>query len=166
MRGILVDVERSTRRSLHRLAGSVLGLALLAASLIGCSSSSDVKVVPFSKAEQDLSKIAMAYSDAQSDLGRPPKNAEEIKPFLKGFGNPEAMLTSPNDGQLYVVVWGANTTQGGPTEYKGMFPILAYERKGAGGRRAVTDIRGRPMSIPDEDFPKLTFVRGHKPSPD
>jgi hypothetical protein len=47
-----------------------------------------------------------------------------------------------------------------------MFPIIAYERKGAGGQRAVTDIRGRPITVPDEDFPKLTFVGGHKPSAD
>jgi hypothetical protein len=45
-----------------------------------------------------------------------------------------------------------------------MFPILAYERKGTGGQRALTDIRGRPLTVPEGDFPKLTFVGRHKPS--
>jgi hypothetical protein len=47
-----------------------------------------------------------------------------------------------------------------------MFPILAYERKGVGGKRAITDIRGRPMTVPEKDLAKLTFVGGHKPSAD
>jgi hypothetical protein len=55
---------------------------------------------------------------------------------------------------------------GGPTEYKQMFPILAYEHEGTRGKRALTDIRGRPMTVSEEDFPKLTFVGGHKPSSD
>jgi hypothetical protein len=45
-----------------------------------------------------------------------------------------------------------------------MWQILAYEKKGAGGKRAVTDVRGRPTSVPDEDFPKLTFAGRHQPS--
>jgi hypothetical protein len=64
-----------------------------------------------------------------------------------------------------VVVWGANPG-GGPTDYKGMFPIIAYERKGTDGRRAVTDVRGRPLTVPAEDFPKLKFVGHHQPAKD
>jgi hypothetical protein len=61
-----------------------------------------------------------------------------------------------------VIVWRANPT-GGPTEYMGMFPILAYEKQGKGNKRAVTDVRGRPMMVPEEDIEKLRFLRGHKP---
>jgi hypothetical protein len=104
----------------------------------------------------------MAYMDAHSELGRGPKSADELKPFLKAFGNPEELLVSPSDGEPYVVIWGANP-QGGPTEYKGMFPILAYERKGSSGGRAVTDVRGRPMTVPEDDFAKLKFVGRHRP---
>jgi hypothetical protein len=115
------------------------------------------------KAEKALTSVAMAFTDATGQLGHPPKSAEELKPFLKPFGDPEELLVSPNDGKPYVVVWGANPT-GGPTDYKGMFPILAYEQQGASGKRAVTDIRGRPMTIPAEDLSKLTFVGRHKPA--
>jgi hypothetical protein len=106
----------------------------------------------------------MAYQDANTELGRPPKNADELKRFLKQFGDPDALLISPNDGEPYVVIWGANPV-GGPTDYEGMFPILAYERKGADGMRAVTDIRGRPMTIPAGDLEKVKFIGRHKPSP-
>jgi hypothetical protein len=45
-----------------------------------------------------------------------------------------------------------------------MWQVLAYEQKGKEGMRAIVDIRGRPMTVPAEDFPKLTFAGGHKPS--
>jgi hypothetical protein len=131
------------------------------ASLAGCRP--DVDVVSLSQAEQELTYIAMAYSDAHTQLGHGPKNAEELKPFLKVFGDPEDLLVSPNDKQPYVIVWNVNPT-GGPTEYKGMFPILAYEKEGAGSRRVITDVRGRPMTVPNGDLSKLTFVGRHKPA--
>jgi len=132
------------------------------ANLSGCGSGPDV--VAFSGAEQELTSIAMAYGDAHSKLGRGPKDAEELKPFLKTFGDPDDLLTSPNDRQPYVVVWGLDPSRGGPTAYKQMFPILAYESKGKRGKRAVTDIRGRPMMVPEGDFSKLTFGGRHKPA--
>jgi hypothetical protein len=141
----------------------LLGLPFLLAGLAGCGPRTHV--VPLSQAEKDLSSVVMAYRDAHAQLGRAPKSADELKPFLAEFGNPDALLTSPNDGQPYVVIWGADPTQGGPTEYQGMWPILAYESKGTGGQRAVSDIRGRPLSVPEADFQKLTFAGRHKPDP-
>jgi hypothetical protein len=139
-----------------------LGLLALLAGLAGCSSGP--KVVALSNSEKRLTFVTMAYLEAHSRLGHGPKSAEELKPYLKEFGDPEELLVSPDDGQPYVVVWGVDPTRGGPTEYQGMWQIIAYERKGAGGKRAVTDIRGRPLTVPEADFPKLTFVGGHKPS--
>jgi len=137
--------------------------AVLLAALSGCGFSGDPHVVPLTTAENSLTKIAMAYSDAHGQLGHGPKDVEELKPFLKTFGNPDELLVSPNDGQPYVIIWGKNPA-GGPTDYKGLFPILAYESKGAGGYRAVTDVRGRPMTVPAADFPKLKFLGGHTPA--
>jgi hypothetical protein len=139
----------------------LLAPILLLAGLTGCKSGP--KVVPLSQSEKNLTAIALAYLEAHGQLGHGPNNAEELTPFLKELGSPEQLLTSPNDGQPYVVVWGQDPTRGGPTSYRQMWPILAYERKGSSGKRAVTDIRGRPLTIPEEDFSKLTFVGGHKP---
>jgi hypothetical protein len=139
-------------------------VAVLLVGTGACGKTTDM--VPFSQAEKNLSFVAAAYTDAFSRLGHSPKNADELKPFLKTFGNPEELLVSPNDGQAYVVVWGTpDPTQGRPTSYKGMFPILAYERTGTNGMRAITDIRGRPMLVPAAEFRSLTFVGGHTPSP-
>jgi hypothetical protein len=131
----------------------------------GCRRSGPAHIVPLTKAEENLKYIAMAYSDALEQNGKAPKGVEDLKPYLKSFGDPDELLTSPNDGKPFVIVWSANLA-GGPTEYKGLFPILAYEAKGAGGQRAVTDIRGRPMTVPREDFSKLKFVGRHKPADD
>ena len=138
---------------------------MLAAAL-GCGKGVNEKgvyQVPMTPAEKNLSHIAAAYEEAYSKLGRGPKDAAELKPFLKEHGNPDELLVSPNDGEPFVVIWGKKPA-GGPTEYKGLFPILAYESKGSGGARAVTDIRGVPKTVPDEDFGKLKFLGGHKPA--
>jgi hypothetical protein len=146
------------------LTGPLFALTLMS----GCGGgSSEPYIVPLTPSETNLKFIAMAFTDATSGLERPPKDAEELKKYLKdikGVGNPNEVLISPTDNKPYVIIWGKSPT-GGPTEYKGMFPILAYEQVGAGGRRAVTDIRARPMTVPDEDFPKLKFIGGHTPSP-
>jgi len=160
-----VDDRGSTRATVRPRRWLRLAPAVLLAGLAGCGGcGTQVHVIPLTPAEKELTAIAMAYNDAVSELGRPPKSAEELKPFLKRFGDPEDLLVSPNDGQPYVVVWGANPV-GGPTEYRGMFPILAYERQGASGKLAVTDIRGRPLTIPAEDLSKLKFVGRHRPAP-
>src|SRR5262245_17207378 len=103
----------------------LLGLAALLAAVAGCGAKTDV--VPLTDSEKRLTYVALAYVDAHSALGRAPKSADELKPHLKQFGNPDELLVSPNDGQTYGVAWGADPGQGGPTPYQGMFPILAYE---------------------------------------
>ena len=150
-----------------RRAVQFLTVAAVMAATTGCSGCgrSGLHVVPLSASEQNLSHIVMAYIDANEKLGRPPKNAEELKPYLKEFGNPEELLVSPNDGEPYVVIWGVDPSRGGPTEYQGMWQIIAYEKKGTGGKRAVTDIRGRPLTVPEADFPQLKFVGRHTPAP-
>src|SRR5262245_50179025 len=124
-----------------RSCATVLALSFLALTLSGCSGCGpQVNVLPLTPAEKALMAIALAYQDAMSQNEHPPKNADDIKPYLKRFGDPEDLLVSPNDSQPYVVVWGVDPTRGGPTEYQGMFPIIAYERQGAGGKLAIVDI--------------------------
>jgi hypothetical protein len=144
----------------------LLGVAATMAAATGCSGcgKSEPHVVPLSQSEKNLRDIVMAYMDAHEKLGRGPKNADELKPYLKEHGNPDEILVSPNDGEPYVIVWGVDPSRGGPTDYQGMWQIIAYEKKGSGGKRAVTDVRGRPLTVPDEDFPKLKFAGRHNPS--
>jgi hypothetical protein len=138
----------------------------LAAGLAGCGSSTETNVVPLTASEKNLKDVVLAYLDAQEVLHHYPKNAEELKPYLKRFGDPDQLLKSPTDGEPYVILWGTDLSRGGPTPYQQMFPIFGYEKKGSGGKRAIVDVRGRPLTVPTEDFPKLTFAGGHKPDSD
>src|SRR5262249_40141670 len=63
--------------------GGRLLVGLLLLYLTGCGA--DTNVVPLSDAEKKLSKVAMAYAEAFTKLGHGPKDAEELKPFLKDF---------------------------------------------------------------------------------
>jgi hypothetical protein len=136
---------------------------MLLTVLGGCNSGPNV--IPLSGSEKRLVSIVRAYKDAYDKLGRGTKNDEELKPHLRAYGNPEELLVSPDDGKPYVVVWGVNPAGGGTTDYRGMWSILAYERKGKGGKRAVVDTRGRPLTVPEGDISKLKFVGGHRPDP-
>jgi hypothetical protein len=111
--------------------------------------------------QQNLSRIATAYLDAEARLGRPPKDVEELKPFLKDLGNPDDMLSSPNDGLPYAIVWGTNVKE----SRSGGFPILAYEQKGKDGQRLVVDSRMMPWAVSEEGFARLRLPPGHRPAP-
>ena len=102
---------------------------ILWAGLAGCGQ--DENRVRLSEAEQELTYIALAYGEAHQRLGRGPKDADELKPFLKPFGDPENLLMSPNDGQPYVVVWKANPA-GGPRSIWECSPFSPTRKKGQG----------------------------------
>jgi len=119
-------------------------------------------VTPLPKAEQDLCSIAQAYREAFEQTGKAPESFDDIRKYLGSFGNPDDMRVSPNDGQPYVVMWGADPTRGGAGPVKGMWAIVAHEQAGAGGKRAVADTRGLATTVTDEEFAKLTFIRKRK----
>jgi hypothetical protein len=156
-------VTRPTRRAV-----AITTAAVLLTGLTGCSGcgggGAQPYVVPLSDSEKRLRDIVLGYMEAHEKLGRGPKGPEELKPHLTQFGNPDELLVSPDDGQPYVIVWGVDPSRGGPTEYQGMWQIIAYEKKGAGGKRAVVDIRGRPLTVPDGEFSQLKFAGRHRPS--
>src|SRR5262249_36269957 len=149
-KGLAMRVANWSANCLRSPCPLFLGLGLLLAGQTGCGSGA--KVLSLTNCELTLAHVAIAYTQADSRLGHPPKSAAELKPYLKEFGNPDELLISPNDGQPFVIIWGVDTTRGGPTDYKGMWAILAYEQKGASGKRTVADTRGRPLTIPAEDF--------------
>jgi hypothetical protein len=136
-------------------------LVLFAAA--GCGNPQPV-VTPLPKAEQDLCSIAQAYREAFERTNRAPESFDELRPYLTSFGNPDDMRVSPNDGQPYVVMWGADPTKGGGGPVKGMWSIIAHEEKGKNGQRAVADIRGLAATVTDEEFAKLRFIAAAKKS--
>jgi hypothetical protein len=144
-------------------------IAVMAALLIGspgcagCGRSSDPVVTPLPKAVQDVGSISQAYREAFEQTGKAPESFDDLRKYLTSLGgNPDDMRVSPNDGQPYVVMWGADPTRGGPGPIKGMWSIVAHEQTGANGVRAVADIRGLAVTVTDEEFAKLTFIRKRK----
>ena len=75
-------------------------------------------------------------------------------------GKPDEVLTSSRDGQPYVIILGADlgATRSGE--------VLAYEKKGAGGKRYVLSMDFNVGQISDADFAKATFAMGHLPAKD
>src|SRR5262249_53227668 len=56
----------------------------------------------------NLFALSRIYSAAQRTLGRPPRNAEELRPFAKDVGDLDQLLVSPNDQQPYLIAWGTD----------------------------------------------------------
>ena len=138
----------------------VAGFAALVAALAGCGTKTpatfDAKTI---EATEQLKKVGTAYNKAYQAKGRSP-TAEEIKPYLKQYGDPDALLISPRDGKPLVLVPGfAPDTE--PTG--GEQPIIVYEQSGADGKRITVDSRGTIVFFTDSEFAKLKFVGGHRP---
>src|SRR5690242_4664753 len=78
--------------------------------LVGCGSKAPVDVTS-NQSAQNLLHIWAAYSQASTQLQRPPQSREELIPFLKnvaGDVDPNTVLRSPDDNEDYVIVWGVN----------------------------------------------------------
>jgi hypothetical protein len=97
----------------------------------------------------------VAYRQAMTALGRPPRNAEEIRPYLAKLGDPANLLRSPSDGEDYVISWGIDPTRlhqlPNSTGAAQQFPIWIHETTGNNGLRWVLD--GRQVhTLTDEQF--------------
>jgi hypothetical protein len=125
---------------------------------VGCGSATIVKEGKVAATDVNLSTIGRLYSHAQQQLGRPPKNADELKPFAKDAGDLDKLLVSPNDGKLYVIVWGAKILGAANQEM-----VVAYERTGANGFRHVLTPSGTQM-MSHEEFARAVFPPGHRPT--
>src|SRR6516164_5123126 len=118
-------------------------------ALTGCSSAHPVVN---QKDAENLTRIGAAYDRATKQLGHPPQNPEQLKPFLKEYGDPETILRSPQDRLPYVILWGRNIRNSAIQTMPP--PIIAYEQQGANGKRYVLPAMGI-MPMTDEEFQKV-----------
>ncbi len=138
---------------LRRLSGAI---AMLVA-VLGCdrTPSTVVQTPPDTSA---LRGIIRYYQTATGELGRPPKNMEELKaPLAPLTDEPDKYLRSTRDGEEFVVVWGLQLTK------LPLDTIIAYERKGVDGKRLVLDLNGVVREVTPEEFAQLRFPKGYKP---
>jgi hypothetical protein len=137
----------------------VLAIALALLPLAGCTK-------PVSREDEqtnDLNNIARAYGIIVNDSHRPPRGVEELKTLLSGLHkadmvpDPEEIFVSSRDGQPYVIIYGANLGTVSSPE------ILAYEKKGADGKRYVLLMSRDVRQLTDQEFKQARFANGHKP---
>jgi hypothetical protein len=137
---------------------SLLGIALVA---VGCSSAAP-EHKPLDKTHENLMHVGTAYQQFCSENKRAPAGPADLEPKLKEFGDPKEILASPRDGQPFVVCWNVDLSK--PVPWAKTFPVLAYEKIGAGGKRWVlTTLR----SVEETDaaaFAKAEFPPGQAPS--
>jgi hypothetical protein len=120
---------------------------LAALLVVGCSARNQEEP---SKEEQAIVNVALAYRDASNALGRGPTNEQEIKPYLKKYGDPEQLLVSPNDGQPYQFTWGI--TPGRLTKSAVGRRFLVHEKTGKNGKRYAVDLMLKAHHLTDEEF--------------
>jgi hypothetical protein len=126
-------------------------LAVFAA--LGCSSSQQPAAHDATPAEENLKKIGVAYREAFAKLRRPPNSLAELQPFLRNQGNPDEILRSPGDGELYRIVWGVPVMR--PSMEMKNHPVLAHEAKGTNGKRYVLDPMLNVRQMTDEEFARV-----------
>ena len=100
--------------------------------------------------EEAIVHVGMAYRDACNALKRAPKGVEDLKPYLKKYGDPDKVLISPSDGQHYHIVWGVIPSR--PTKGAQAQRFLAYEESGKDGMRYAVDIKLKVYHLSNEEF--------------
>jgi hypothetical protein len=117
--------------------GSTLGLVLL---LLACHTGCQPAAPRVPEATVDrLNAIYQAYHDATAKLGRAPRNLNELKPHFPATLPADDLLTSPHDGERYVLVWNIDPRQPPVHETP---PLLAFEHSGASGEFDVLTTMG------------------------
>jgi hypothetical protein len=136
---------------MNRPVRAIRAGCLAAILVIGCSSA---KLPPAetTKQEQAILNVAQAYREAASALQRGPASEQEIKPYLKQYGDPEKLLVSPDDGQHYQFTWGV--TPGHLTKSSMGHPYFVYEKTGKDGQRYAVDVMMKVHHLSESEFAK------------
>ena len=93
-------------------------------------------------------------------MGRPPKNKEELKPFLPKDKSLGEIMKSAYDGKEFVVKWGFPAIPGPNSAPVSV--VFAYEQSGTDGKRWVAMTFG-VQQMTDEEFKKAKFAPGLNP---
>ena len=104
-------------------------------------------------------KVGTAYMQAYQAKKKPP-TPDDLQPFLKAHGETVSSLISPRDKKPIVLV----PFVPGNRLAEGEEPIVAYEAEGANGERMLVDSRGLVRVEKEEDFARIKFAGGHKPT--
>ena len=135
--------------TIGRRRTSVPLFILCVALLAGCARSEVVTELP--PEQQNLRTIVMSYQQALADLSRSPKDLDELRPYVAEFGDADTILTSPNDGKPYVIVWNFDAMK----LRRGQMPIVAYEQEGRDGQHKAVDYQLAVRSLSTQQIAAL-----------
>jgi hypothetical protein len=134
-------------------------LPVLLCGTYGCGGDAP-KSTEVSPLHNNLRTFTLAYVNATKELNRPPRNPEEIKPYLtKLGGNPSEILRSTSDGEELVIQWGSPISKMSAPD--GKMLVWVYEKNAHDGKRWV--LQGRfATEMTEDEFRNASFSPGIK----
>ena len=131
-------------------------LVLFALALTGCGGSPKESSLPTDPTYLALEKIGNAYIR----IDPPPQKKAELVAALKGFGKPEEILKSPNDGHEFIIVYGVKLQMLKATGNE--IPVVAFEKFGKDGKRYVLRGRNGITQLTDAELREAKFPDSYK----
>jgi len=130
---------------------------LLVASVVGCGTRQE----PTPEGELHIQDLAGWYQKfRRANRGRYPPNEQAFATFigssLKQAGDsrdPQELLTSPRDGQKYVVTYGKATSPAPNTS------VVAYEKEGVDGKKLIVFETKESKEVDDTQLKSLVQRR-------
>ncbi len=96
---------------------------------------------------------------ATEQLNHPPMSLDDYLPSLQRQGVPEEILRSPNDGEEFVTVWNVELRK---LKAKGSEkPVVAFEKRGIGGKRHVLRGRADVVLLTEEELKGSVLPEGY-----
>lgn len=122
----------------------------------GCSPREIRSAKPMTPTMERLLAIGSAYRQFTVQQGRPPRGPDDIRGRL---GSDDALI-SPQDDEPFVIFWGVDLRS--VQRWATGRPVLAHERRGAGGSRHVLTIMGNVELVTDDELRSSSFPPGQK----
>jgi hypothetical protein len=129
-----------------------------AAALVGCGGVSRTGGGDDFQARRSISELASFYGDYMSEhAGAPPADEAAFRAFLQqrsagiermDVGGVDGLLTSPRDGQPFVVIYGKRIA---PADSPNT-PWAVYEQTGVDGKRLAAQVRGEIVELTDAEI--------------
>ncbi len=140
------------------MAATALLAVAAALQLTGCGGVSPTGGDADFQARRQLSTVASFYGDYLSEHGgAPPTDEAAFRAFLQersqgidrmDVGGVDGLLTSPRDGQPFVVVYEKKIA---PADSPNT-PWAAYEQTGVDGKHFAAQVRGQVVELTDAEI--------------
>jgi hypothetical protein len=131
-------------------------IGLTAAFISGCEQQATSVMEEVPPEQGHIYAVGMSYLTYQNkNEDKTPKSIDDLKPFLKQFGDPDKLLISPRDNKPYVILFNL------PSSLQGQY-VIAYEQEGKDGKRFMVQTDGRFWEVTPEELKKLRFPPGYK----